>query len=229
MIIAVYAHFPFGERALLCDSARLRKHTNNSSGIEQYSGKHTLSSACRVAAGRERVKAWQGMASRASSREVEPYLVKGLAVVHTNDGANHLRHDDHVAQVRAHGVRLLARHRLPLRLAQLLNERQRLALQAALEPAARTTGTSASATRSSFIGASGLRFAPPWSPPAREIALTRPRTTMHRSLNLAQPLQSSQGLALQAQPDRAILHKSLHCANTASSRLCRNSALQQAL
>ena len=63
------------------------------------------------------------------------HLVEGLAVVHANNRADHLRHDDHIPQVRAHGVRLLAARRLALRLAQLLNERQRLALQPALEPA----------------------------------------------------------------------------------------------
>jgi hypothetical protein len=41
-------------------------------------------------------------------------LVEGLAVVHTNHGANHLRDDDHVAQVGAHGLGLLARGSLLL-------------------------------------------------------------------------------------------------------------------
>lgn len=63
------------------------------------------------------------------------HLVEGLAVVHANNRTDHLRHDDHIPQVRTHGVRLLAARRLALRLAQLLNERQRLALQPALEPA----------------------------------------------------------------------------------------------
>ena len=53
-------------------------------------------------------------------------LVEGLAVVHADDRADHLGHDEHVAQVRAHGVGLLARRRLLLRLAQLLDERERL-------------------------------------------------------------------------------------------------------
>lgn len=41
-------------------------------------------------------------------------LVEGLAVVHTDDAANHLRHDDHVAEVSADRVRLLARGSLLL-------------------------------------------------------------------------------------------------------------------
>ena len=35
-------------------------------------------------------------------------LVEGLAVVDADLGADHLRHDDHVTQVRLDGVRLLA-------------------------------------------------------------------------------------------------------------------------
>eukprot|EP00850_Spirogloea_muscicola_P008869 SM000048S16581 [mRNA] locus=s48:542728:546417:- [translate_table: standard] len=38
-------------------------------------------------------------------------LVEDLAVVDADDAADHLRHDDHVAQVRAHRLRLLARRR----------------------------------------------------------------------------------------------------------------------
>lgn len=68
--------------------------------------------------------------------EGQTHLVEGLAVVHADDGANHLGHDDHVAQVRAHRIRLLAARGLALGLAQLLNQSQRLALKAALEPAA---------------------------------------------------------------------------------------------
>eukprot|EP00982_Pelagococcus_subviridis_P004574 29242-Pelagococcus_subviridis.AAC.3 len=56
-----------------------------------------------------------------------------LAVVHADDGADHLGDDDHVAQVRAHRLRLLAARRLLLRLAELLHERHRLPLEAALE------------------------------------------------------------------------------------------------
>jgi len=40
-------------------------------------------------------------------------LVEGLAIVHTNNGADHLREDDHVAEMRlnAHGL-LTLRHNL---------------------------------------------------------------------------------------------------------------------
>ena len=60
-----------------------------------------------------------------------------LAVVDSNDRANHLGDDDHVAQVRLDDRGLLVWGRLLLGLAQLLDEAHRLALEAALEPAAR--------------------------------------------------------------------------------------------
>lgn len=46
------------------------------------------------------------------------HVVEGLAVVHANDAADHLRHDDHVAQMGAHSVGLLALVRRLLGLAQ---------------------------------------------------------------------------------------------------------------
>ena len=61
-----------------------------------------------------------------------------LAVVHADGRADHLRHDDHVAQVRAHGRGLLPGSCLALRLAQSLDERERLALESSLEAAARS-------------------------------------------------------------------------------------------
>ena len=45
-------------------------------------------------------------------------LVEGLAIVHANDAANHLGHDNHVAEVRPHGVGLVSS-------SSLLSDRQR--------------------------------------------------------------------------------------------------------
>ena len=64
--------------------------------------------------------------------------VEELAVVNTNDRANHLGDDDHVAEMRLHDCRLLVRGRLLLRLAELLDETHRIPLEATLEPATRT-------------------------------------------------------------------------------------------
>ena len=47
-----------------------------------------------------------------------------LAVVHTNDRADHLGHDQHVAQVCLHRVRLVVRAAVLLGLAQLLTDRR---------------------------------------------------------------------------------------------------------
>jgi hypothetical protein len=54
------------------------------------------------------------------------HLVEGLAVVHADDGANHLRHNNHVTEVRPDDLWLLPRGCVLLSLAQLLDERQRL-------------------------------------------------------------------------------------------------------
>ena len=64
-------------------------------------------------------------------------LVELFARVDANDAANHLRHDDHVPQVRLDEVGLLVGLGLLLCLAQLLDQAHGLALQAAVEPAAR--------------------------------------------------------------------------------------------
>lgn len=61
-----------------------------------------------------------------------------LAVVDTNDRADHLRNNNHVTEVCADHRRLLVRLRRLLSLAKLLDEGHRLALQAALEAPART-------------------------------------------------------------------------------------------
>lgn len=88
------------------------------------------------------------------SREQQSrYVVSAhLAVVDANDTANHLRDDDHVAQVGLDDSRLLIGGRLLLRLAELLDKTHGAALQTALEPPARASVDelkgSQSATRS---------------------------------------------------------------------------------
>ena len=64
-------------------------------------------------------------------------LVELLARVDADDAADHLGHDDHVAQVRLDQVRLLVRLGLLLGLAQLLDQPQRSPLQAPVEAAPR--------------------------------------------------------------------------------------------
>ena len=63
-------------------------------------------------------------------------LVELLAGVDTDDGADHLGDNDHVAEVGLDEVGLLVRLGLLLRLAELLDEAHGLALQAAVDPAA---------------------------------------------------------------------------------------------
>lgn len=65
-------------------------------------------------------------------------LVELLAGVDANDAANHLRHDNHVTQVRLDQVGLLVGLGLLLGLAELLDQAHGLALQATVDPA---TGT----------------------------------------------------------------------------------------
>ncbi len=62
-------------------------------------------------------------------------LIELLARVHTHHTADHLRHDDHVAEVRLDGVGLLVGLGLLLGFAQLLDQTHGLALEAAVEPA----------------------------------------------------------------------------------------------
>ena len=64
--------------------------------------------------------------------------VEDLAVVNTNDRANHLGDDDHVTEVGLDDCGLLVWGRLLLGLAELLDEAHRLALETALEPPAGT-------------------------------------------------------------------------------------------
>ncbi len=64
------------------------------------------------------------------------HLIELLAAVDADDGPDHLRHDDHVAQVRLDQVGLLVRLGPLLGLAQFLDQSHGFALQAAVEPAA---------------------------------------------------------------------------------------------
>ena len=63
-------------------------------------------------------------------------LVELLAAVDSDHAANHLRHDDHVAQVCLDQVGLLVRLGVLLRLAQFLDQAHRAALEASIESAA---------------------------------------------------------------------------------------------
>ena len=66
-------------------------------------------------------------------------LVELLARVDANHTANHLRHDNHISQMRLDEIGLLIRLGLLLGLAKLLDQTHGFALQAAVEP---TAGTS---------------------------------------------------------------------------------------
>lgn len=61
-------------------------------------------------------------------------LVEGLAVVHADHRANHLRQDDHVPQMGLHHLRLFHGRRLLLGLAQAFKERLLLPPQATVQP-----------------------------------------------------------------------------------------------
>ena len=62
-------------------------------------------------------------------------LIEGLAVVHTQNGSNHLGDDDHVTEVSAHGLRLLASSLSGLLgYAELLDKAEALAAHSTLEP-----------------------------------------------------------------------------------------------
>lgn len=64
------------------------------------------------------------------------HLIEFLARVDTNNATNHLGNDNHIPQVGLDEIRLLIRLGLLLRLAELLDQAHRLALQATIEPAA---------------------------------------------------------------------------------------------
>ncbi len=65
-------------------------------------------------------------------------LVELLSGVDTNNAANHLRDNNHVSEMRLDKVWLLVGLSLLLRLAQLLDQAHRLALETAVKPAAST-------------------------------------------------------------------------------------------
>ena len=67
-------------------------------------------------------------------------LVEGLAIVDTDKAANHLRDNDHVAEMCPHWLRLLTSRSILFRLAQLLDERHGLPLETPLEPSAGASG-----------------------------------------------------------------------------------------
>ena len=61
---------------------------------------------------------------------------KGFAVVNTNHGSNHLRHNNHVSKVRLDNVRLLVHRSFLLSLAKLAKKRSVLARETTREAAA---------------------------------------------------------------------------------------------
>lgn len=63
-------------------------------------------------------------------------LVVFLARVDTDDAANHLWHNNHIAEMGLDEVRLFVRLSLLLRLAELLDETHGLPLQTTVEPTA---------------------------------------------------------------------------------------------
>jgi len=63
-------------------------------------------------------------------------LVECFALVDSDDASDHLGHDDHVSQVRLHGLGLLVGKTSLLRLTQLLDETHRLALETTSQLAA---------------------------------------------------------------------------------------------
>jgi hypothetical protein len=64
------------------------------------------------------------------------HLIELLAGINTHHRPDHLRHDDHVAQVRLHQIGLLVRLGFLLGLAQFLDQAHGAALEAAVEAAA---------------------------------------------------------------------------------------------
>lgn len=64
------------------------------------------------------------------------YGVELLPRVDTNHASNHLRHNDHVPQMRLDGVRFLIRLGFLLRLSQLFDQAHGTTLETAIEPTA---------------------------------------------------------------------------------------------
>ena len=73
----------------------------------------------------------------ANHLRLDLHLVELLAGVDADDAADHLGHDNHVAEVRLDEVGLLVGLGLLLGLAELLDQAHGLALEAAVDPAAR--------------------------------------------------------------------------------------------
>uniref|UniRef100_A0A2P2L4W6 40S ribosomal protein S15D n=1 Tax=Rhizophora mucronata TaxID=61149 RepID=A0A2P2L4W6_RHIMU len=65
-------------------------------------------------------------------------LIEGLAIVDPNNTSNHLRYNNHIAQMSSDWFWLLARRSLPFSFAKFLDEGHGLPLQASLEPPAGT-------------------------------------------------------------------------------------------
>ena len=65
-------------------------------------------------------------------------LVKGLSIVNTDDGSDHLRNNDHVSKMRLNDLRLLIWRCFLLGLTQFLNKRHWLSLQTVRETPAGT-------------------------------------------------------------------------------------------
>jgi hypothetical protein len=65
-------------------------------------------------------------------------LVEGLAIVHSNHTSDHLRDNDHVAQMCPYWLWLLTCRSLPFCFAELLDQGHGLALQTPLKPITKT-------------------------------------------------------------------------------------------
>ena len=95
--------------------------------------------------GRRRPDTWSTVSSRlvgngefpkvvSDHLRLDLNLVERVSVVDTDDGTNHLWNDDHVSEVRSHGLWLLSLWGFLLGLVELLNQSVSLALQTTLEP-----------------------------------------------------------------------------------------------
>lgn len=73
---------------------------------------------------------------KAHHLRLDLYLIELLPRVNSNNGANHLRHNDHVPQMGFDEVRLLVRLGFLFGFAEFLDQAHGFALKAAVEPAA---------------------------------------------------------------------------------------------
>jgi len=94
--------------------------------------------------GRRRPDTWSTVSSRlvgngefpkvvSDHLRLDLNLVERVSVVDADDGTNHLWNDDHVSEVRSHGLWLLSLWGFLLGLVELLNQSVSLALQTTLE------------------------------------------------------------------------------------------------